>query len=374
MFMDSYRKSAHSMLGVLFRIEGDIICAVLPFCIVNCLLLALVAYYRTEREIGFSATGHGLLTLLVSFLVISKVNLAYDRFRVVRKHAAVAFMVLRELVQMVISISSSDSPRDKENELTKQLQFWRMDCVDKVSDLMDITVKVLKDKHLACYFARDTPVENWRSKGEEDEDPPNMSVMDPMVHVQGLRMHLYCTSDLDIHLLERVNLVNKLQEFVGSYNNLLILASTPLPYPLVKMGRVFLFLWTFSMPLVLLGGPFSDLLGAQIFLFFLTYGFIGLELVSMKLSDPFGNSRDDVQISRIKDAALLGIENDLKQVEIETTVSDRRYQFSRQKDFKRDLASDRAMTHGQRMGCDHQNYDGGHHYHAMGGSDNDMGC
>ncbi len=65
---------------------------------------------------------------------------------------------------------------------------------------------------------------------------------------------------LDIHLLERVNLVNKLQEYVGSYNNLLILASTPLPYPLVKMGRVFLFLWTFSMPLVLLGGPFSDLL------------------------------------------------------------------------------------------------------------------
>ncbi|KAL3941226.1 MAG: hypothetical protein SGARI_000673 [Bacillariaceae sp.] len=318
MFMDSYRKGAHSMLGILFRIEGDIICAVLPFCIVNCLLLALVAYYRTEREIGFSATGHGLLTLLVSFLVISKVNLAYDRFRAVRKHAADAFLELRELIQQVISVSSNDSPRDKNDELTKQLQLWRMECVDKVSSLMEITVKVVKDKDLANYFARDTPIENWKTKNEES--PPDMSTLDPMVQVQGLRMHLYCTSDLGIHLLERVNMINKLKDFIGSYNNLLILASTPLPYPLVKMGRVFLFLWTFSMPLVLLGGPFSDLVGAQIFLFFLTYGFIGLELVSMKLSDPFGNSRDDVKISRIKDAALLGIENDLKRIEFQMTT------------------------------------------------------
>jgi hypothetical protein len=48
----------------------------------------------------------------------------------------------------------------------------------------------------------------------------------------------------------------------------------------------------------------------------------------MKLSDPFGKSSDDVLISRVKDAALLGIETNPKQVEIQMTVSDRRYQFS----------------------------------------------
>ena len=94
----------------------------------------------------------------------------------------------------------------------------------------------------------------------------------------------------------------------------------------------------------------------------------------MKLSDPFGNSRDDVQISRIKDAAMIGIENDLKRIDFQMTVSDRRMQFSRQKNLRRNFASEGAMMDGRRAAHDHPGYDGGHQYHVMGGSDNDMGC
>jgi predicted membrane chloride channel (bestrophin family) len=339
MFMDSYRKNAHSLWSVLFRIEGNILCAVLPFCIANCMILGLVAYYRTLKDFGFSPTGHGLLTLLVSFLVISKVNLAYDRFRAVRKHAADVFLHLRELMQMVIAISTSNSPPKKDNrkddndddseDRSKEIRYWRLECLGKVTDLMNTTVTVVKDPDLARYFARNTPLPKhaWR----DDQGPLDLNCLDPLAHVQSLRMHVYCTDDLGIHLLERVNMVTKLQEFVDAYNNLLILASTPLPFPLVQMGRAFLFLWTFSMPLVLLEGPFSEVWGAQIFLFFLTYGFIGLELVSIKLSDPFGDSRDDVQLDGIRDAALLGMENDLKGMAIQMTLSERRLQFSQQK-------------------------------------------
>jgi len=106
------------------------------------------------------------------------------------------------------------------------------------------------------------------------------------------------------------------------------------------------------MPLVLLDGPFSSMWAAQIFLFFLTYGFIGLELVSIKISDPFGNSRDDVQISGIRDATILGIENDLKEIAtMRATISELGRRFSQQKNNG------------------NQDHDPGSVYHAMSGGD-----
>ena len=170
---------------------------------------------------------------------------------------------------------------------------------------------------------------------------------------------------------------NKLQEYINSYNNLLILASTPLPFPLVQMGRAFLFLWTFSMPLVLLEGPFSDLWTAMLFLFFLTYGFVGLELVSIKLCDPFGDSRDDVQISKIRDAAMEGIQNDLKCMQQQMTISERRLQFAGQ---RRQLYRQQQQQQASMTGDKYQTSSAHHHgddafgYHTMGGSDGDMGC
>ncbi len=72
----SYRTNAVSLCCVIFRLEGNIMFAVLPLCILNFVLLALVEYFRERYKFAFSPQGHGFLTLLVSFLVISKVNLA----------------------------------------------------------------------------------------------------------------------------------------------------------------------------------------------------------------------------------------------------------------------------------------------------------
>lgn len=113
---------------------------------------------------------------------------------------------------------------------------------------------------------------------------------DPMLLVQSLRIHLYNGCFVlanNLEILERVKLVDLIHEFIHSYRVLLKLASTPLPWPFLQMGRTFLFIWTFSMPLVL-RSPFGDASAAMVFLFFLTYGFIGLELVAMKMMSPFG--------------------------------------------------------------------------------------
>jgi hypothetical protein len=106
---------------------------------------------------------------------------------------------------------------------------------------------------------------------------------DPMSYIQALRSQLY-TSELQ--LLERVKLVDMLNAFTRGYRELLDLASTPMPFPLVQMARTFLFLWTFTIPFTL-RGVIQEFYVAEFFVFFLTYGFIGLEIVSMNLMFPF---------------------------------------------------------------------------------------
>jgi len=349
----SYRRNAVSLWSVIFRLEGNILCAVLPLCILNCTLLWLVAHYRERFKIGFSPTGHGLLTLLVSFLVISKVNLAYDRYRSVREHAGRGCMALRELVQIAMVISNTkldynDYPdvSGHANDREKEIRQWRLECIEKVKELLHVTVRVLQDQLLAKHFAYNKPLKapsiatsrssdsgitGYYSESRNDDEAKDL---DPMLCMQSLRLHLYCPAVVEFEMLEKVNLVNKLHEYTSCYNSLLSLASTQLPFPLVQMGRAFLLIWTFTIPLVVLEGPFSTstLWSAQAFLFFLTYGFIGLELVSIKLSDPFGKGRDDVPLSGIRDATIIGIENDWKDMAtIQTTISERRWKYARQK-------------------------------------------
>lgn len=341
----SYRQTARSMWAVLFHIgEGNILCAVLPFCIFNCLLLALVDFSRDRGAFGgFSATGHGLLTLLVSFLVISKVNLAYDRYWKVRTLAGDAYRQLRELVQIVVAVSMNHSQRhhhhhhftgaDDDTEALAQhriqQQQWRSIAVSQIKGIMDSMLCVLQDPSLAGYLARNEMIVSDHGTPKKETARQD----DPMAYIHTLRIHLHCSSHVGNELLERICLGNKLAEFSESYNRLLIYASTPIPFPLVQMGRAFLFVWTFSMPLVLLDGPFSDVWTAQVFLFFLTYGFIGLELVSLKLADPFGDGRDDVQFRNIQDATLVGIDHDVQDIPIGNVspVTERRLRFSQQK-------------------------------------------
>jgi predicted membrane chloride channel (bestrophin family) len=148
-----------------------------------------------------------------------------------------------------------------------------------------------------------------------------------MVHVQALRLHLFngCVIDeknagsnnnssssnrdlvsVDFQLLERVTLLNMLNDYVHEYRNLLKLASTPIPFPLIQMARTFLFLWTFTIPLVLRGVVGGEgVWVALVFVFFLTYGFIGLELVAMKLMYPFGDEVNDLNVSGMREVRML---------------------------------------------------------------------
>merc|ERR1719491_1179874 len=91
---------------------------------------------------------------------------------------------------------------------------------------------------------------------------------------------------------EEFKLLGHVTEFTNGYHGLNQLISTPFPFPLVQMTRTILFVWLFTLPLSLLkdaGIPWEDM----IMIFFVTYGFLGLEYVSIELSDPFGDDDND---------------------------------------------------------------------------------
>jgi len=234
------------------------------------------------------------MTLIISYLVVSKVNLAFDRYMQARTAIGNALSALRELNQLAITFTESDRSRIGDK--------WRSNVKRKIFSLLDCTMHVIRDEEHATYLAKATT--------------PSFHE-DPMIHMQILRHLLYndvLQVDTRIELLERAKMIDMLNDFAYYYRSLLILASTPLPFPLVQMGRTFLFIWTFSIPFVLLG-IFSELVSAFFFIFFLTYGFLGLEFVSMKLLDPFGDGVNDLNVTGMRQAIIRGIESDSKLIE-----------------------------------------------------------
>ena len=61
------------------------------------------------------------------------------------------------------------------------------------------------------------------------------------------------------------------------------------------MGRTFVFVGAFTLPLAVVG-QISNIFTACFALFLITYGFIGIELVSIELDDPFGDDPNDLDV------------------------------------------------------------------------------
>lgn len=311
----SHRSTAKHLFGHICECSGSVWLQVMPYCCLNILLMAIIQHLAKHGvKIAFSIQGHTLMTLLISYLVVAKINLSYDRYMKARYSIGTALSRLRELHQLALSYTF---PGSSGKETT--VHTWRIQLTERLIDLMDCTLRAIRNPMQAQYLARQ----------EKESLLPHD---DPLLHVQALRLHLYhgsATSKLE--LLERVKLMDMMNDFVTSYHELLVLASTPLPFPLLQMARTFLFLWTFSLPFVL-RGVVEEALVSYVFVFFLTYGFIGLELVSLQLVHPFGDGRNDLNVMGMREATLHGMQRDLELFgESLAGVGDRRLQFSKTK-------------------------------------------
>ena len=94
-------------------------------------------------------------------------------------------------------------------------------------------------------------------------------------------------------------------DFVGdmlkAISGLFKVMTTPIPLPLVQMNKTFLFVWLFTVPMCIVNESYTDDksssgIAAAVIVFMITFGFLGLEHVSVELTDSFGNDPSDFDI------------------------------------------------------------------------------
>lgn len=76
---------------------------VLPYCILNVCLMLILNYidvhYDQQWTIEVTTQGHSFMTLVVSFLLVSRVNIGLGRYNQARDCLGVMYREERELIQ-----------------------------------------------------------------------------------------------------------------------------------------------------------------------------------------------------------------------------------------------------------------------------------
>jgi hypothetical protein len=91
---------------------------------------------------------------------------------------------------------------------------------------------------------------------------------------------------------EEVKLLQIVSDFCCAVEQLKKLVGTPFSFPLEQMTRTLLLFWIFSLPLVLIRED-TSLWSALVIMCLITFGYMGLEYVSLEFDDPFGNDPND---------------------------------------------------------------------------------
>jgi len=268
---------------------------------------------------------YGYMSVLVSFLLTSRINIAYNRFMEARQYLENAFTSTREVVQYTCMLSSRDSnakARNWRNEVayrsivTLRTTVTAVEYQSKGISAIDVLheedkrITELLDKGDAAGAAAEFAIDPFASTENLADlaHSPKRRTMDenfrvPLIWAYNLREKLMDTRgdneilvECPMHVNEESKLTAIVGEFIVAYHGLTKLIATPFPFPLVQMCRTFLFLWIFSLPLSILAKADTNTLQAAITMFIITFGFVGLESVSVELDDPYGTDPNDFPV------------------------------------------------------------------------------
>lgn len=324
----NYDSSDH--MAVITQLHGSILPKVIPCCILNCLLTFLVFAMQQNAnnpdndsllrflpavDLTFSDQGHTFMSVMVSFLVVTRITIAYNRFIEARNFLDKAMISCREFIQHSICFTRYDH--------SKGAQDWRAELARRSIVLLRTLVCILE------YPSKQEDVLNAAAKATaHNYDENSASTTDlqfssdevhallisvggsnertPMVLTIFLRTVIATHRDYlekPIDPPKELRLYQLVSEFVTAHHGLQKLANTPFPFPLVQMTRTFLFLWVFTLPMAL-GNDMNKCIPLLFIMFVITYGFIGLEYVAIELDDPFGDDPNDFDVRGLSEVVF----------------------------------------------------------------------
>lgn len=334
----TYESERH--FALMTQMWGSIWPKVLPYCITNMLLAILLDYLKFYKNIDLeiSVTAYKSLSLLVAFLVVSRANVTIGRYNQARGFLTAMFKPADDLIELSCIFSGLNN-KDKAGAEWRynvarrtflllrsamcvmdyneaKVPAWKLKefTPEEAADIqrqiyLDITDNGVESKNLA--FAHS----HHRHELEE-----NMRV--PILCAFSLRRAIHSQGRLlkkEISLAEENKLLGCVDGIMGGYYGMRKHLTTPFPFPLVQMARTFLFLYVYTVPFALLSDA-SYPIAHYIIVFFLTFGFMGIEYVSMELDDPFGEDVNDFKNRRIMYVAFEDVYTTLRDVDGDATA------------------------------------------------------
>lgn len=303
----SYTAGNH--IQVLFQMYGSAFPQVLPFCVINVVWTLAVEYLKQAgvADLTFhSSVGHSFMGLLVSFLIVSRSQISYKRFMNYRNLLAQQYRMCRQLAQFTTVYSfRTQSP---------EARRWRQEVCYRTIVLLRVTMDALlwssteREKWEDEYFKFQ---ERDEEAGEKESASEHFFRVRQLSHGRRSNVDEIFRAPITLcHLLKQTIMthpdylgykleVNEYRDLLGfvasfqeAFHGFRVLVFTPYPFPLVQMTRAFLFFWVYTLPLVLLKE--YRLWSSILIVSLVSFGFIGIEYVSMALDDPFGDDTNDV--------------------------------------------------------------------------------
>lgn len=301
-----------SHISVLTQLYGSVWPRVLPFCIVNMVITLLVFYFF--RDYTFAPTGHQFMSLILSFLIVSRAKITYSRFMEARGYLEDCYKACRELVQTMCVLTQDDT--------SEGAQVWRHNVAYRTILLLRVTMAAIeyesqhtnpweipeltqmdKESMTETLFLQDEQQDtrsSIRGLQHADEHSQREEVFrGPLLLAYALRKEImeqrsgaFLEKEFE-HVNEEMRLLEYVTDFLTAFHGLKKLVETPFAYPLLQMTRTFLFVWCFTLSFVLCHDeneyPFDPLVMVSL----TTFAFIGVEMVCIELDDPFGDDPSD---------------------------------------------------------------------------------
>ena len=329
----------HDHIHVMFRMYGSAFPNVFPFVVVNILWSLLVFWLKRLDLVDLSfhsGSGHSFMGLLVSFLIVSRSQIAYQRYMEYRKLLATCYQCCREIVQFSTVYTNYTN-----TDLAKQ---WRLEVCYRTCLMLRVTMDALlwastvrhewEEEYYAYQLTPETTsIKNVPSTSstEDEEDEEKANLIRPgggtvgesdevsehffrfrnLTHGRRSRVDEHFRAPITfMHILRNVimdhpqylnykmavneyrDLLDFVTKFDTAFHGFRVLVFTPYPFPLVQMTRAFLFFWVYTLPLVLLDD--YRLPSTLLIVIVTTFGFIGIEYVSMALEDPIADATNDI--------------------------------------------------------------------------------
>jgi len=300
---------------------------VLPYCIVNTLLTLLLLYLLSIGiDLTVSEWGHEFMSVLASFLLITKFNLTLGVYYEMQTNLMRMGRSTRQLVMLACCLTQ----HQQQNQ--KAAAVWRSEVAYRALVLLSATSTMLtKVNDLNAWEAPGVSVSELgpltllqnSETAKSSYHQQNLSQHPKGVHPRQYESGYSLPSDLNLRVptilasqlfqaiaapsgtpkldsIQVKQLTDQVELFLEGYHGIRVYLNIPLPYSMVQMSRIFLLLYVVTMPFAILSADLK-LADAQVILlvFIMTYGFMGLELVSTNLDDPFGDDPADLPVIEI---------------------------------------------------------------------------